>query len=51
MLFLLLILLLLPLSVQAEYLGNLSVNKFDQNSAENPFGADNLFSRRRANWM
>lgn len=38
------LLLLIPLTVHAEYLGNLSANEFDQNSIANPFGAGNPFS-------
>jgi hypothetical protein len=35
------LLLLIPLTVHAEYLGNLSANEFDPNSIANPFGAEN----------
>jgi len=41
---LLLSLLCLPLTVQAEYLGNLSANEFDTNSTANPFGAGSPYS-------
>ena len=41
---LLALLLVLPLTVQAEYLGNLSANEFDANSTANPFGAGSPFS-------
>ena len=34
----------LPLTVQAEYLGNLSANEFDPNSVANPFATANPFS-------
>lgn len=35
---------LLPLSGNAEYLGNLSTNEFAQDSIANPFGAGSPFS-------
>jgi len=35
---------LIPFTVHAEYLGNLSANEFDPNSTANPFGAGNSFS-------
>ena len=35
--------LVLPLTVHAEYLGNLSANEFDPNSVANPFGAGNPY--------
>jgi len=38
------LLVLIPPTVNAEYLGNLSANEFDPNSVANPFGAGNLFS-------
>jgi len=38
------LLVFVPLTVQAEYLGNLSTNEFDPNSIANPFGAGNPFS-------
>ena len=41
---LLALLLLLPLTVQAEYLGNLSANEFDANSTANSYGAGNPFA-------
>jgi hypothetical protein len=41
---LLVLLLLLPLTTQAEYLGNLSANEFDANSTANPFCAGSPFS-------
>jgi len=34
----LLLLLLFPLSASAEYLGELSVNSYDQDSVSNPYG-------------
>ena len=37
--FFVLLILPLPLSVQAEYLGDLSANPFDSDSTSNPFGA------------
>ncbi len=37
------LLVLIPLTVHAEYLGNLSANEFDQNSIANPFGTGNPF--------
>ncbi len=40
---LLALLLVLPLTVHAEYRGNLSANEFDQNSIANPFGAGNPY--------
>ena len=43
MLFLLLLLMLFPLSVSAEYLGILSANPFDSASTSNPFEARSLF--------
>jgi hypothetical protein len=36
-----------PLTLQAEYLGNLSANEFDPVSIANPFGAGNPFSPNR----
>jgi hypothetical protein len=39
-----LLLVLLPLTVHAEYLGNLSANEFDPNSIANPYGAGNPYS-------
>ena len=41
---LLIVLLLLPLPVYAEYLGNLSANEFDPNSIANPYGAGSPYS-------
>ncbi len=41
---LLLCLLFFPLTVQAEYLGNLSANEFDANSTANSYGAGNPFA-------
>lgn len=41
---LLALLLLIPLTVQAEYLGNLSANEFDVNSTANSNGAGNPYS-------
>ena len=38
------LLVLIPLAVHAEYLGNLSANEFDPNSVANPFGAGNPYS-------
>jgi len=38
------LLVFVPLTVQAEYLGNLSANEFDPDSIANPFGAGNPFS-------
>jgi hypothetical protein len=38
------LLVLVPLRVHAEYLGNLSANEFDSASIFNPFGAGNPFS-------
>ena len=38
------LLLFLPLTVHAEYLGNLSANEFDPNSVANPFAAGSPFS-------
>lgn len=38
------LLVFIPLTVQAEYLGNLSTNEFDPNSIANPFGAGNPYS-------
>jgi hypothetical protein len=38
------LLVLIPFTVHAEYLGDLSANQFDQNSIANPFGAGNPFS-------
>jgi hypothetical protein len=38
------LLVLIPFTVHAEYLGNLSANEFDQDSIANPFGAGNPFS-------
>jgi hypothetical protein len=38
------LLVLIPFTVHAEYLGNLSANKFDPNSIANPFGAGSPFS-------
>lgn len=38
------LLVLIPFTVHAEYLGNLSANEFDPNSIANPFGAGNPFS-------
>jgi|SRR5882672_8906917 len=38
------LLVLIPCTVHAEYLGNLSANEFDPNSITNPFGAGNPFS-------
>jgi hypothetical protein len=35
------LLVLIPITVHAEYLGNLSANEFDQNSITDPFGAEN----------
>ena len=35
------ILVLIPLTVHAEYLGNLSANEFDPNSIADPFSAEN----------
>ncbi len=32
------LLVFVPLTIQAEYLGNLSANEFDQNSIANPLG-------------
>jgi len=43
MLFLLLLLMLFPLSASAEYLGILSANPFDSASTSNPFGAESPF--------
>ena len=40
------LLVLIPLTVHAEYLGNLSVNEFDPNSITNPFGAGSPFSSK-----
>jgi hypothetical protein len=42
--FLLMFLLLLPLPVQAEYLGDLSANPYGPNSTANPFGGGNRFN-------
>ena len=39
MVFVTLLILPLPLSVQAEYLGDLSANPFDSDSTANPLGA------------
>src|SRR5262245_34235119 len=39
-----LLLSLIPFSVQAEYLGNLSASEFDPNSIANPYGAGNPYS-------
>jgi len=36
--------LLIPLTVHAEDLGNLSANEFDPNSTANPFGAGSPYS-------
>ena len=41
---LLALLLLFPLTVHTEYLGNLSANEFDPNSIANPFGTGSPFS-------
>jgi hypothetical protein len=38
------LLVLIPFTVNAEYLGNLSANEFDQNSIANPFGAGSPYS-------
>lgn len=38
------LLVLIPFTSHAEYLGNLSANEFDQSSIANPFGAGNPFS-------
>ena len=38
------LLMLLPVTVHAEYLGNLSVNEFDPNSTVNPYGAGSPYS-------
>ena len=38
-----LLLSLIPFSVQAEYLGNLSANEYDPNSIANPYGAGNPY--------
>ena len=38
------LLVLLPFTVHAEYLGDLSTNKFDPNSIVNPFGASSPYS-------
>ena len=38
------LLLVLPLTVQAENLGNLSANEFDANSTANPFGAGSPYA-------
>ena len=35
---------LIPFTVHAEYLGNLSANEFDPNSTANPFGAGSPYS-------
>jgi len=43
MVFVTLLILPLPLSVQAEYLGDLSTNPFDSDSTANPFGAGSPF--------
>ncbi|MEP6934027.1 MAG: hypothetical protein ABI988_08825 [Nitrospirota bacterium] len=40
----LLVLLLFPLSVHAEYLGNLSADEYDPNSIANQYGASNPYS-------
>ena len=37
------LLVLLPVTVHAEYLGNLSANEFDPNSVANPYGAGSPF--------
>lgn len=39
----LIVLLLVPRGVEAEYLGNLSADPFDPDSTANPFGAGNPF--------
>ncbi|MEK6804645.1 MAG: hypothetical protein AABZ34_18585 [Nitrospirota bacterium] len=46
---LLLFLLFLPLTVQAEYLGNLSANEFDTNSTANSNGTGNPFAPNSIN--
>ena len=43
MVFVTLLILPLPLSVQAEYLNDLSTNPFDSDSTANPFGTGSLF--------
>ena len=42
MIFFVLLILPLPLSVQAEYLGELSENPYAPDSTVNPFGAESL---------
>ena len=38
------LLVLIPVTAHAEYLGNLSANEFDANSTTNPFGAGSPYS-------
>lgn len=47
--FLLLSLLPAPLSVHAEYLGELSANPYQQNSTANPYGAGSPFASNGIN--